>query len=340
MLHKLSLTNFRNHQKFELILDKITILVGQNGAGKSNVLEAISLLSSCRSFREDDKKNLVQRESSFSRIQGDALEVFIQKEPTSFLKVKIKGVAKKQSSFIGSLKSVIFSPETMLLVTGSPKIRRKFLDMMISQKDRDYLTSLMAYEKIKEQRNSLLQRINEGRASEDELLFWNQELIREGLILSSKRETAINFLNDEIIKVYKEISGDKNDILHILYEKSDVSECEKKQNIQKEIWQKRTLYGPHRDDIAITLNGYLASSFASRGEIRSAVLSVKIGELHFLQNIDNPPILLLDDVFSEFDEDRRSHLGELIKNYQTVITTTDQTLLSKKLIKEAKIIRI
>jgi DNA replication and repair protein RecF len=340
MLRHLKLENYRNHCKFELVLDKVTVLVGKNGVGKSNVLEAISVLSSCRSFREEDKRNLVNSDCAFGRVQGDNLEVFIQKEPISLMKVKENGIIKKQSAFVGLLKSVVFSPETMALATGSPKIRRKFLDLMVSQKDRDYLASLIDYEKIKVQRNSLLQRIRDGAAYEDELDFWDEGLVKEGKAITKKREQAISFLNNCIGEIYRNISGVSTDSLDITYQKALENLDLLKENHQKEIWQGRTLFGPHRDDFLINLNNRSAASFASRGEARSVILALKMGELKFLDNEENEPILLLDDVFSEFDEIRRSHLGKLISDYQTVITTTDKGYLSGWPMGQAKIIEI
>lgn len=339
MLKSVILENYRNHKKFELILERVTILIGPNGVGKSNILEAISVLSSCRSFREEDKKNLVNFESAFGRIRGDNLEVFIQKEPFLLMKPKEKGVFKKQSAFVGTLKSVTFSPETMALITGTPKIRRRFLDLMISQRDKEYLIALMAYEKIRKERNSLLQRIRDRQAQEEELPFWDDSLAKEGGIIIEKRQQAIDFLNTKIADTYREISGCNHE-LALTYLKNDNLKVCLSANHDKEIWQARTLHGPHLDDVLIQLDGRNLANFASRGEIRTAVLAIKIGELNFLESPESQPILLLDDVFSEFDANRRSHLGQLISNYQTLITTTDRSHLSDVLLKEAKIVEL
>ena len=341
MLKNVILENFRNHEKYDLNLKKTTILVGPNGVGKSNILEAISVLSSCRSFREEDKRNLVSNGKDFGRVKGDELEVFIQKNPSLLLKAKDKGVFKKRSLFIGLLKSVVFSPETMMLATGTPRVRRRFLDMMISQRDQQYLGALIAYEKIRAQRNSLLQRIKERQADEGELSFWDEGLILEGNVVIQKRQEAIDYLNEHISLIYQNISGKKEDVLSIAYQKNEDFESTVKNNHQKEIWQGCTLFGPHRDDISITLNGLYVANFASRGEIRSAVLAIKIGELEFLTtDQQNLPILLLDDVYSEFDEERREHLNAIVENYQSVITTTDTSHLSGQLLNNAAIIEM
>ena len=339
MLQKLTLENYRNYRKFELELGKVTVLVGPNGVGKSNILEAICLLSSCRSFREEDKRNLVSVDSTFARVKGDNLEIFIQREPTFFIKTKENGVFKRHSAFVGIQKSVVFSPETMLLVTGAPKLRRRFLDIMISQKDKDYLRALIAYDKIRAQRNSLLQRICDGQAAVGELAFWDENLSREGSIIISKRKEAVGFLQSLVGSAYGQIS-DNNDSLELHYQGSDDLASQLAANRQKEIWQGKTLYGPHRDDLVLSLNSRLLASFASRGEIRTAVLALKIGELNYLKDDASSPLLLLDDVFSEFDASRRSHLGRLISEYQSVITTTDRDHLTGIVQNNAKIIEL
>lgn len=340
MLKNVTLENFRSHSKYKLDLAQTTVLIGPNGSGKSNVLEAISVLSSCRSFRDEDKRNLVKKDCEFARITGDSLEVFIQKTPTLLIRAKEKGVFKKRSLFIGLLKSVVFSPETMALATGNPKIRRRFLDLMISQKDHEYLRALMAYEKIRTQRNSLLQRIRERQASESELIFWDDGIIEEGTKIIDKRAEAVHLLNAKIVHIYQDISGQKSDLLSISYQKSQNLGSDIKQNHQREIWQACTLFGPHRDDLIINLNDLPIANFASRGEIRSAVLAIKIAELEFLKTAGDEPILLLDDVYSEFDEERREHLNKIVAQYQSLITTTDLGHLSSQLLKNATIIEM
>ena len=371
MLKHLKLTNFRNHANFEVKLDKTTVFVGKNGCGKSNILEAIALLSFCRSFRDDDKKNLVKIGADFARITGDTAEIFLQKNPNFIFQAKDKGVIKKQSDFIGRLRSVVFSPETMAIITGSPRYRRKFLDIMISQSDRQYLRALVRYEKVRLERNSLLQRIRANVASESELDFWDKELITEGCSIIESRQKTITYLNTKLSKVYSKISG-RTDQLDLNYENNVIdgrasspfqapkepdgsqrqsdSFAEKLKSMRRrEILSGRTFIGPHRDDLVFNLNPFdklraglcNMANFASRGEIRSAILALKIAELEFLSEGEtNQPLLLLDDIFSEFDHNRREHLCDLIETYQTIITTTEVEHLSKCLLGKAKIIQL
>ena len=329
-LTSIKLENFRNHERLDLKLAPITAIIGVNGVGKSNIIEAIALLSSCRSYREEDKRNMVMEGKTFARISSGELEIFLQREPTALLKAKIRGVFKRHSEFIGTLRSVVFSPETIDLIYGSPKARRRFIDILISQKDREYLRNLMAYEKVRKERNSLLQRVAERLAEPSELDFWDEEFIKYGVQIIEKRLETILGLNALLSKNYRCISGNNGDLAEIIYHES-TGDRRLPQRIaadrQKEIWAKRSLFGPHRDDIRFLLNNHEAATYASRGESKSLVLSLKIAETEILADSDQEkPILLLDDLFSEFDMIRREHLMQFATKYQTIITTTDQAL--------------
>jgi DNA replication and repair protein RecF len=343
-LDHIKLENFRNHLDFETDLGQTTAIIGRNGRGKSNILEAITILSACRSFREEDKRNLVNYDSAYARVTGDSLEVFIQKDPNLLFRAKEKGLVRKQSDYVGLLKSVIFSPESILIVSGSPRLRRRFIDIMISQEDQYYLKNLIQFEKIRKERNSLLTAICERRATEDQLDFWDKEFVEKGESIIAKRLSAIDFLNSKISALYKQISGKDADELMINYENSCGEESLERKMInmrQREIWAKRSLCGPHRDDISFYLNKKEAASFASRGETRSVMLALKIAELNYLEaECEDKPILLLDDLFSEFDADRRGHLSRLVADYQTVMTTTDKKQFPKELIEISTFIEL
>ncbi|MCX6810232.1 MAG: AAA family ATPase [Candidatus Berkelbacteria bacterium] len=205
MLRRLSLTNYRNHSKFELELSEITVLVGKNGAGKTNVLESIEILSSCRSFRGDNRLDLIKFDSDYTRVVGDELEVFIQRTPRLLFQVKERGIKRKVADFVGLLPSVVFSPESLEIIIGDPKERRRFLDIVISQKDHKYLRALQDYKKVLTQRNSLLKLLQtdgvhstrsarSGQVDESQLDFWDVELvvaskiITDGLFLAKKNQ--------------------------------------------------------------------------------------------------------------------------------------------------------
>lgn len=352
MLKRIELTNFRNHKRFAADLNNTSILIGLNATGKTSVLEAISLVSAGRSFRTDDKKSVVNLQSDYARVNIDDLEIFIQKDPRLLMQAKDRGVKKKLSDFIGTLKSVVFSPETIDIITGAPAQRRRFLDIMISQNDKTYLRALSEYTKVRRQRNGLLEMIKHGRSQESDLLFWDKELAKQGSIITKKRIEAIEFLNKLLTDIYKEISGQKSSTLMLTYHNSGGDDLAEKlrQNRSREIAYGATIYGPHRDELEFKLNNANMQEFASRGELRSAILALKVGEVKFLEQESNKttsleekpasPILLLDDIFSEFDAERRGHLNRLILQYQSVITTTDKEHLSGEILKKAKIIEL
>lgn len=352
MIKNLKLENFRNHKKYLLSIDKTTVLIGKNGVGKTNILESITLISYGKSFREDDRKNLIMTGEDWARVTLDEYEIFLQRRPRLLTKIKSRGVPKRLSETVGQLPSVVFSPETMNIINGEPKQRRRFLDIAISQVDRKYLKNLSAYTKVRRQRNKLLERINGGLAGEDELNYWDEQLSGYGEEIIVKRVESVASLNSNILNYYRTISGNKRDELQVDYfTKTGESLISKlRSHRYSDIASKNTNFGPHRDDLIFKLNNLDMAHYASRGETRSAVLALKVAELNYLEserkklpevyNQEASPLLLLDDVYSEFDANRRTHLADLISKHQTVITTTDIEHLSEKLTKSAKIIEI
>lgn len=341
MLKSLSLTNYRNHSKFDLELSNITVLIGSNGIGKTNVLEAVGLLSSCRSFRGDNRLELICFGEEFARVVGDDLEVFISRSPRLVFQVKERGIKRKVADFVGLLPSVIFSPESLEIIKGEPKERRRFLDIVISQRNHYYLRALQDYKKILTQRNNLLKLIADGQADEDQLAFWDEEMVRVAKIITDARTEAIDDFSSMISDFYKTISGDKHGRVEIIYhakaEGDFAAKIKAKRHI--DIAAGLTTSGPHRDDLQFKLNSLEAEKYASRGELRSVVLALKMSELKYLEN-GTPPILLLDDIFSEFDANHRAYLYHLVEDYQTLITTTDREHLSPELLTKARVIEV
>ncbi|MFA5926711.1 MAG: DNA replication and repair protein RecF [Patescibacteria group bacterium] len=349
MLKHLKLENFRNHQHLELTLEPITILVGKNGAGKSNIIEAVSVLSFCRPFREINKQDLINFSSQFARVSGDDQEIFLSRLPRFFMKAKSKGTSCRLSDFIGHTPVVVFSPETLSILSGSPGDRRRFLDIMISQVDKEYLRALVDYDKVKKQRNHLLKRLKRGEGSISELSYWNKELVSQGALIAIKRDDAISFINNRIVAIYRLISEQEGAEISITYQKNYSNFLEDLESARnQDIAIERTTHGPHRDDLLTSLNQREMSKFSSRGEMKSAVLALKIVELQYLElhqdkystaREKKEPMLLLDDVFSEFDASRRRQLTGLISKYQSIITTAEESLLDPELVKKAKVIR-
>lgn len=352
MIKHLKLENFRNHHRYKLDLEYTTVLIGKNGIGKTNLLEAVTLISFGRSFREDDRKRLIEIDQDYARVMLDDYEVFMQRSPRLLTVIKQRGTNKRLSEIVGQLPSVVFSPETLSIINGEPSERRRFMDIAISQVDRGYLKNLNAYTKVRRQRNKLLERISEGMAGEDELSYWDEQLAELGDAITGKRLKAIGSVSEKISHYYKTISGDDDSNLIIEYYAKSGGDLRQKllEHRQTELAQRNTIFGPHRDDLVFKLNSLDMAHYASRGETRSAILALKIAELDFIENErkkfpevydqEAHPLLLLDDVYSEFDAERRAHLAKLIANYQTLITTTDLDHLSADLIKKAKVVEL
>ena len=326
MIQDLSLQNFRNYTKRDFQFSGKTLIVGENGAGKTNVLEAIYLLATGKSFRADRDSELLTYEQQFtilkSQISNNNQISNLQVTITDRKKFEVNGISRRQMDFVGKLTAVLFAPQDLELVTGSPSQRRKYLDFIICQMDREYRRCLISYEKGLRQRNKLLALIRDGLANRTQLYFWDKLLIKNGDYITLKRSEYLRTL-----------SGDYT----IEYDKSLISEERLKQYEVEEVAAVTTLVGPHRDDFVINYKNKNISKYGSRGEQRMAVLWLKQGEINYL---DGNPVLLLDDIFSELDSKHRKLVSDLIKNYsgQVIATTADDHLLSE--LSEYQIIRL
>ena len=362
-LESIKLLNFRNYRKLNLHFDKdLSILLGSNAAGKTNLLEAIEILSVAKSFRVKREQNLVLWGLDFCRLESEIrkgkdslkLEVIIDLSKGRPQKtVKIDGVKKKTLDLIGKLSTVLFYPEDLNMINASPSVRRQFLDVVLCKTDSKYCYALAEYRKILRNRNLLLNQIREGSASTDELGFWDKQLIELGTGIILKREELIKFLNTKISSIYVNISGVKTNNLKLIYKpnlallKSADNKAIKKlfsEELRKkgelEVKRGATLIGPHRDDFSFKLQNREVPTFASRGEFRSVILALKSSELDYLESkLGERPILLLDDIFSELDKNRRHHLGAIVDKQQTIITTTDLVHISPNLQEKAAILK-
>lgn len=320
MITKIQLINFRNFNKnIFSFANGITVIVGPNGAGKTNILESLFILSTGKSFKAKLEDEMINYDKDFARVLGrteeSKLEVLLTKEGYR-KKLLVNGIPRRMIDFSGNLKIVLFGPWDMDLVTESPSVRRKFLDIVLSQIDKEYRRAVLSYEKGLRQRNKLLFRIREEGLSRGQLLFWDKLLIKNGDYISTKREEFIAFANNN-----PSINGQKFDLE---YDKSAISESRLEQYKEEEISAATTLVGPHRDDFIFKMNARALASFGSRGEQRMAVLWLKLIELSFVEEKTNEkPTLLLDDIFSELDDEHRDIVIKVSKNQQTIITTAD-----------------
>ncbi|MDO8513629.1 MAG: DNA replication/repair protein RecF [bacterium] len=349
-IKKIKLTNFRGHRNFSHHLAPLTIITGPNGIGKTNILEAILLCSTTRSHRTSYDRDLIRWDQEYARIEVELKEgketvkiaTFLTLVPVFNKNYQINGSTQKSSDIVGTLQSVLFSPETMDLVYGNPATRRHFMDVILCQNNRQYLRTLNQYNRVVRERNRLLFLINQNYAQIDELEFWDQELVKLGSLIIEKRQELSKFLNSSINNYYQSTNG-ANEKVKIAYKTSVLPPefmkiLQKERN--KEIKYTATLFGPHRDDLLFYLNNHPLSSNASRGECRSFVLAIKLSEIDYFKSSNTSPVLLLDDVFSELDDKRRQHLTEIIQNQQTIITTAHLTDIDDKIIKKAQIITL
>lgn len=342
ILERLRLSHFRSYEKrtFEFSRNT-TLIIGKNTAGKTNIIEAIWLLAVGKSFRAEHDKETIGWDGELAVIHGDIsvggdqvqLELFItngivhgQRAPTK--KYMVNGISKRQADFVGTVRVVLFWPEHLELITDSPGVRRRYLDSVLVQVDYEYRRNLLSYEKGLRQRNSLLDAISEGKASRNQLLFWDQLLIKTGSYITQKRMEFIDFVNAYTV------SGIAN---RIEYDKSIISIARLEQYKLEEVAAGSTLVGPHRDDFIVhkrqatgqDAEKYIQlSKYGSRGEQRLGVLWMKLSELSYIQEKTGVrPILLLDDIFSELDEQHKELVIEVIGKQQTIMTSAEDDIL-------------
>ncbi|MDO8576821.1 MAG: DNA replication/repair protein RecF [Candidatus Daviesbacteria bacterium] len=342
-LKNLQLTNFRNYVHLDVNFDhRPTILVGNNAAGKSNILEAIYLLSTTKSLRVEKEDELIKEGKDFTRVEsllengGDSELLVIINTPNKEVlfrkKVLVNGISRRVTDFIGNLPAVIFYPSDINMVTGSPSLRRWHLDLCLAQIDPQYKKSLTAYEQFLTARNRVLKRIREGYGKKDELRFWTDELVKNGQIISEKRFVFFDFIN----KLEKPLGEFRFD-----YRRSEISVEKLNETSSREVAAAATLIGPHRDDFVIFLEGRNVAHFGSRGEQRTATLAFKLAQLEYMAKIlGKRPILLLDDVFSELDANHRAHVVEVVSKQQTIIATVELENIPQEFLDSARILKI
>ncbi len=335
-IKNLQLTNFRNYSNLNLAFtQEPMILIGENGAGKSNILEAIYLLSTSKSPRVEEETELVKKDEAVSVIKGS---IKGDNELTISLpnkKVLVNGVPRRVVDFIGMLPSVIFWPSDINMITGSPSLRRWHLDLSLAQAFPGYKKSLTMYESVIQNRNRVLKSIHEGLAKLDELDFWNQELIKHGQTVAQTRQEFFAFVNN--------LSSPLGDfVFEYLPNEVSIARLEKYQD--KEIAASMTLTGPHRDDFKICVKSKALkelSKFGSRGQQRMGTLAFKLFQLEFMSyTLGERPVLLLDDVFSELDENHRAAVAEISLRQQTIIATVELEHIPQEFLDSSRILKV
>lgn len=352
ILKSIYLQHFRSYkqQKFDFT-DTVTVVIGPNTAGKTNLSEAIHLLSTGKSFRTSSDAQMIAFGEDVGRVGGiiEDENIHIHKDPNTQIGASLKpvkvevvlvnasvnsgrfskkffvnGIAKSRTAIRNILPIVLFRPEELDIVIDSPSIRREFLDSVLEQTDREYAQSLLVYHKALKQRNALLDIAREsGRKNKEQFAYWDKLLIENGQVLTQKREELIAYLNESVKEIFP---------LTVMYDHSKISFERLLQYEDAEIGVGNTLVGPHRDDFFMTMDvegeARDIKHFGSRGQQRLVVLQLKLLQIAYMQEkLNAPPLLVLDDIFSELDSGHIELVLQTTKGCQTIITTTHKEFI-------------
>ncbi|MBI4322471.1 MAG: DNA replication/repair protein RecF [Chloroflexi bacterium] len=394
----LSLTNFRNYARLELELPTgATVVVGHNAQGKSNLLEAIYFLATSKSFRAGSDREVInwlapEEETPFARLVARVqrqhaavrIEIVLKEEgmkvggsngvapPALAKRIKVNNVSRRAIDLVGQVNVVMFTPQDIGLVQGAPQLRRRYLDVTISQVDSHYCRSLAHYNRVLVQRNHLLRQIRDRHGLPDQLVFWDEELVGAGSYIALQRLETVAALNDLIQGIHRKLTGSQERLrigCHFSLDSADgggrleelVAEAPRaasshaKLEAIKDVFARQlrhsqgreilcglSLTGPHRDDLVFIVDDRDMNVYGSRGQQRTVALSLKLAEAEFmLQKAGEPPILLLDDVMSELDPPRRQHvLATVDASHQVIITTSDLYQFDRRFLSEANLFRV
>lgn len=336
-LSHLTLENFRSHSKISFDFDpKTNLIIGQNGSGKTNVLEAIYFLSTGKSFRSSSASQLINWLSNYALVTGvlnkanhfQTLEAQLSKNAATASisrKFLIDSAVKTRSKYLGAIHVVVFEPEDIRLVTGSPSRRRDFLDSVFLTSEWRYASALSQYSKALKNRNELLDLIRDGRAASSELFYWNQSLVKNSEIIQDFRTKFIRSANNFFsTHPHPEIRDISIGFIPSIINQSKIDTFQ-----TQEINQGYTLFGPHRDDFSVNSLIFDTSDknlalWGSRGQQRLSVLALRLAQINFLEETYHDlPILLLDDIFSELDSEYRQLVVNICRKYQTIFTSAD-----------------
>ena len=371
----LTLTNFRNYAQLQLSLPRqMVVLQGGNAQGKTNLLESIYLLATARSPLTTAEREFIRWQAwqemiAVARLTaqvcraGDEINLEITLKGDSrpdgpqaglvIKQIKVNGLPRRATDVVGMVNVVMFTAQDIELVGGAPALRRRYIDVTLCQVDNHYLRFLQAYNKVLLQRNHLLRLIQGREAQPAELKFWDDELVEQGSYLVVERRRLIAELNKRAKVVHAQLApGESLEILYLPNLGREIGQdlMQTRQAFRqalgqaqgREIAAGKSLVGPHRDDLQFLNNGIDLGIYASRGQQRTISLSVKLAEAGFFKDKrGDPPILLLDDVLSELDRQRRSYLMAWLADYeQVLITTTELELLPPECLTKATVFQV
>ena len=356
-VNSLCLDNFRNYNHFFIEFDRdINILIGSNGQGKTNLIEAIYLLSVGKSFKTHINKQMIMFDCEFAKVKGEvtsnnklrSLEMILGSD---FKRAKIDDQdIYKISEYVGLLNVVVFVPDDLYLIKGSPNNRRRFIDLELSKISPIYVFNLSKYNNLLKERNKYLKILNQKNRDGDEYLeVLDEQMARLQVEVIKKRIDFIKNLNQKVTSIYNLIAKNDNEKISLRYRcflKQELTYenilALYKKNHQRDIRYMQSHLGIHKDDLKIFMNGNAADLFASQGQQRTIVLSLKIALIELIKDeIGEYPVLLLDDVLSELDEARKNMLLDILnQKIQTFITTTSIDGINHQIVEKAKKIYI
>lgn len=359
-IEHLKLTNFRNYSSLELDFDdNVNIIIGDNGKGKTNILESIYVLSLTKTNRYGIEDNLIKFNEEIAKIEGIIRRDGLIKKQEVHLTKKKKQIfinnkeMRRIRDYISNFCVISFTPEDLEIVKGSPNIRRNMINIDISQLHNNYISYLNEFNQIIKIRNEYLKKMNlDGNSDIRYLDVVNSSMIDKALKIYEYRYDFFVKINQILPKIFKKLTNLDN--LRIKYETSidledfDLEKIRKNyeskinKSFKVELMQGVTLVGPHRDDFSFDLNGIDMKNFASQGQQRLAVIALKIAEIYlYKEETGEYPVLLLDDIFSEIDTKKRNKIiNFLLKDIQTIITTTDINDIEEDLVKNATVFKV
>ncbi|NRD77425.1 DNA replication/repair protein RecF [Bacillus sp. BRMEA1] len=356
-IETIALKNYRNYEQLSIEFEnKVNVILGENAQGKTNVMESIYVLAMAKSHRTSNDKDLIRWDQDYAKIEGRVhkqhssipLELVISKKGK---KAKCNHIEQqKLSQYVGNLNVVMFAPEDLNLVKGSPQVRRRFIDMEIGQISPIYLHDMSQYQKILQQRNHYLKMLQIKKQTDQTMLeILTEQFIQMAVKVVKKRFEFLHLLENWAKPIHHSISRGLESLeIHYkpsveVLEDQDLSKMvarfeEKFGKVrEREIERGTTMFGPHRDDLLFIVNDRDVQTFGSQGQQRTTALSVKLAEIELIhKEIGEYPILLLDDVLSELDDYRQSHLLNTIQGkVQTFVTTTSVEGIDHQTLKEA-----
>lgn len=341
IFEKIELNNWRNHEKRVIeFIPGLNLLAGDNAVGKTNVLEAIYMLAITKSFRINSDAALVAKNKNWSKIkgkikssdkQGRELEIRLKLDNNQDLSKEIfyDGVRIKALEVLGKLRAVIFSPDEIEKFFTSPARRRRWMDLALCAVDSYYAYNLMVYKKVLHNRNKLLKKFGLSRNRTNEMDFWDGKWAETAEYIVKKRRLLISEVNGVLGMYFKQIFNDK-DVLRVEYQQSYFGEDLPAglKNLLSVGWERDLRYGatsngPHREDAEVFINNVKLVEWGSRAQMRLSLLALKLAEASFLaKQTSDLPVLLLDDIFSELDEDKQGKVVEFVSQYQSIISAT------------------